>query len=223
MSVKLSFENCKKCPDHLRDTNGNIYCKYFGIGEQIPDFIDTKNKTCMREEYIADTVIPIQKKSKIWQILRSDGIDECVLNVGMMTDGFDRPYQYSCNVFGYEICFYSQTKHIEVFNKKWKSEKNVVKGLNLHHYYYVSENAPATKIFNNEFCEQITQEKLALLANRNWSESKNFRKNKKNLEAMREMKKKYIKCLEYHKQIIKYKNKYISYDYYIFMKNNNYL
>lgn len=220
MSYKLSFENCKKCPNHLKDANGNIYCEYLKIDEKIPDFIDIKNKTCMCDEYIKNVVKPIQEKSKIWQILRSNGISECILNVGMMTDAFDRPYQYNCNIFGYEINFYSTTKHIEVFKKVFDKKDNNGKKMpcNLHYYFYCSENAPAFKLFSNKMVEQIPQNKLAVLANKNWAKSKNFCKNKKNLEALKEMKRKYIKCLEYHKQIKFYKGKYISYDYYKFLK-----
>lgn len=88
----------------------------------------------------------------------------------------------------------------------------IVGGLNLHHYYYVSPDIKS--IFDSECVEIIFQEKLAMIANRNWCESKNFCKNRKNFLLMKQMKIKFIKSLEHHRQIIfdKSQNKYISYD-----------
>jgi hypothetical protein len=184
-------------------------------------------------EYIRNTVIPMQKRSKIWQLLRNRkdiySIDwsiekpenTLILNGGMMCSSFDNPYAYMCTVFGYEITQYSCTKEIEVYKKKWVRDTSV----NLHYYYYISDNLNNGKsLFYNECIEPITQETLASIANRNWSKTPNFIKTEANKLFLKQMKIKYIKCLEYYKQIIfdEQKQKYISYDFYMFVKNEEY-
>lgn len=196
-------------------------CPLFGKAIYL-DCLDCERKFCktmcysrLQKEYVKKSK-EIQKRSKIFQILRGIKYSEFAgaLNVGMAVDGFDCPYAYNCRVFGYEIVSYSRQKAIEVYKEKWKSEGNSVGGLNLHHYFFVSDNAP--NIFKDECVERIEQEKLANLANRNWADSKNFVKNKMNALAMKEMKKKFINLMLYHKQIAydENKRKYVGYDYY---------
>lgn len=173
----------------------------------------------LQEEYCKKAK-EIQKRSKIFKIIRSIKYSEFAgaLNVGMVVDGFDCPFAYNCKVFGYEIISYSRQKAVEVYKEKWKSEGNSVGGLNLHHYFFVSDNAP--NIFKDECVERISQEKLASIADRNWAESKNFVKNKENALAMREMKKKFINLMLYHEQIVysEKERKYVSYDFMEFLK-----
>jgi hypothetical protein len=189
------------------------------------DCLECEDKLCKNPIFIdyIQKVKTIQQKSKIWQILRNrrdiyslENNDNLLLNGGMSCDAFDCPYSYTCNVFGYEMCFYSRTKIIEVYKMKWSANNNSV---NLHYYYFISDKAP--NLFADECIERITQEKLASIANRNWAEYKNFVKTKANKLFLKQMKIKYIKCLEYHKQIIydEKEKKYKPYDFYMFCKN----
>ena len=79
---------------------------------------------------------PTQKKSKIWQLLRNrkdiyslDNPDSLILNGGMSEMGIGLPYSYMCNVFGFEITFYSRSKLCTVFKSKYENNRP-----NLHYH-----------------------------------------------------------------------------------------
>lgn len=157
----------------------------------------------------------IKLRSRIWCIIRSDW-EHNLLNVGMSTDCLDKPIAYSAHIGNYEITHWANSKKIEIYKAK------IIRDIpRLHYFYYQSPGV--IKIFDD--CqEELCQEELAKLANKNWAKSPNFVRNKTNLAAMREMKKKYIKCLEYDKQIIysEEEKKYISYNYALFCEQEGY-
>lgn len=162
----------------------------------------------------------IQRRSKIFQIIRKQK-PEIPYSVGMVTDGFDCPYSYSCLVFGYEITSFSRCKAITVYKRKFYSDIR----LNLHHHFYVSPNAPS--IFKEQCIEPISQETLAKLANKDWTKGIKGKAGPKeltplNAEMLRIMQRKYILTLVYHKQIVysHYSQKYIAYDYCEYCKQN---
>lgn len=189
-------------------------CPLFGKAIYL-DCLECEDKICRETSLIKsykEKVKEIQKRSKIWNIYRS-GKAEIPYSVGMITNGFDCPYSYNVNVCGYEIISYSGQRAIEIYKNKWYSDTR----LNLHHFYFVSNNAP--NIFKNECVEEISQEDLAKIANRDWL--KYFRMfDEYNRKMVEIMKIKYIKTLEYHKQIkySEYYKKYVSYDYYMYIK-----
>lgn len=166
---------------------------------------------------------PTQKKSKIWQLLRNrkdiyslDNPDSLILNGGMSEMGIGLPYSYMCNVFGFEITFYSRSKLCTVFKSKYENNRP-----NLHYHYFISDDD--FPLFKSELREKIDQETLSKLANRDWTKYDRFIQTEANTLFMKYMKYKYIKYMEYHKQIIfdKNKNKYVSYDFYSTWENKN--
>lgn len=167
------------------------------------------------KEYM-DHVRSIQKRSKIWNIYRS-GKAKIPYAVGMTTFGYDLPYSYNIKVGGFEIESFSRSKAITVYKSKVITDSNI----NLHYYYFVSDGAPETYYSKKEKVEKISQDTLANIANKDWLKKfKNFDKyNKKMVEIM---KTKYIKSMEYHKQIkySEFYKKYISYDKYMYFLEN---
>lgn len=194
-----------------------VSCPLYGKALYL-DCLECDNKVCRETSLIKsykEKVKEIQKRSKIWNIYRS-GKAKFPYTVGMNTfDGYDIPYSYNISVYGYEITSYSGQKAITVYKKKWYSDYSI----NLYHFYFVSDGAPETYYSKKEKVEEISQEELAKLANRDWL--KCFRlSDEYNRKMVEVMKIKYIKTLEYHKQIkySEYYKKYVSYDYYMYSK-----
>lgn len=207
---------------HLKGTrkmfNDSIRAKIAENKDKIPE---TANEKFVYEYFkkSEDT----KKRSKIYNILRSD-MEFRLYNGGMSTDGFDTPIAYMCYLGSkdnysskFEIIHYSRTKKIEIYKSKYEGDIP-----NLHYYYYLSDGIQ--QIFKDDHRERLTQDDLCKLANKNWSTFPNFVKNPVNAAFLKQMKIKLINCLIHDKQIIysKKENKYISYNFMEFCKENGY-
>jgi len=163
---------------------------------------------------------PIWKCFRLSEYCKDENGDIRIFNGGMSTDCLDVPHQYNCGIFGFEIYLYSGKKCCEIYKKKWGANLN---SCNLHHYYYVSDCIPY-KVFEEDFVEEIDQETLCRLVNKNWAKYSKFQKHKGNYIFLKEIKKHLIMVLENDKQIIfsKKENKYIPYRFYEFCIQQGY-
>lgn len=165
----------------------------------------------------------LKETEEIYKIYRKewDFDKDGILNISVITMGNDYPYAYEVTLRNDSM---TNALNILLFvdggAMLWKGK--MIRERYEPTYYQWKSDDISFDPFKYENATKFSQEDLAKLANKDWKTYKNYKDSKVNNKLVKIFKDKFIKRLEYYKQIkyVEKLKKYIPYDLYEMFKDN---